>query len=237
MQNPKVQLSEYLDRLIHKFLNTKSLHLELKRTLDWQTPEKIDALKLSSYFFQLATYSLSRTILVELAMLLSRKEQRSLFDWLTKAREHASSLDPTVYNPEFSEVDREPVAPEDYQEIIDGQLEELEKHDDLIDRIKARRDKVIAHMDKKYFKDPAAVYDDFPLSTEEIDTLFDSVSEILRKHHSLLTGANLNMEIVSGHHVDVVLRYARAHMRARRDRKLLDKGYRPVDYERDEYEK
>lgn len=95
MKNPKTELRSYLERLIHRYLNVKSLLKELKALLDWQTPSRIEAFNLGGHFFQLVTYSLSRTVFVELSMLLSEKEERSLVKWLKKAREHAASIGPT----------------------------------------------------------------------------------------------------------------------------------------------
>ncbi len=136
MKNPKTRLREYLDRLIRRFLNTKSLHLELKRISGWQIPGKIEVFNLGSYFFELAKYSLWRTILVEMAMILSPKEQVSLIDWLKKAREHAPSLAPTRYNPSYSGVKREPIKPKEYRALIDRHINRLDAQRDVIHRIK-----------------------------------------------------------------------------------------------------
>lgn len=67
MNNPKAELRKYLDRLIHRYLNIKSLHQQLKSIFEWETPARIEALNLGAYFFQLVTYSLLRTVLIELS--------------------------------------------------------------------------------------------------------------------------------------------------------------------------
>ena len=94
MNNPKEKLKEYLDQIFHRFLNLKSLFYELKRINSWYTPEREEAINHGSYFFQLTTYSMTRIYLVELAALLSDKEDRSLIDWLEKASVHAKGLCP-----------------------------------------------------------------------------------------------------------------------------------------------
>src|SRR5882724_729376 len=99
MKNPKTQLREYLNILFHRFLNTKSLYQELMRIYEWKTPKRFEAYSLGAYSFELAEYSLLRTVLVEMSALLSKYEKRSLVDWLKKARGHAASLEPTCYNP------------------------------------------------------------------------------------------------------------------------------------------
>jgi len=235
MKNPKTRLREYLDRLIRRFLNTKSLHLELKRISGWQIPGKIEVFNLGSYFFELAKYSLWRTILVEMAMILSPKEQVSLIDWLKKAREHAPSLAPTRYNPSYSGVKREPIKPKEYRALIDRHINRLDAQRDVIHRIKSQRDKAIAHLDKAYFDNPKALDKDYPLRDDDIDRLMEVVSDILGKHHNWLFEADLRMEILSTRNVDVVLKYARAFQRARKDRTLIKKGFKPIDYMQDEY--
>ena len=235
MNNPKVELRKYLDSLIHRYLNIKSLQQQLESIFKWETPAKIEALNLGAYFFQLVIYSLSRIVLVELSMFLSEKETRSLLDWLKKAKEHAASLNPTCYNPSYSDGEREPIKPDEYRALIDDQISQLQDKIEVIEIIKTRRDKAIAHLDKAYFDEPKALDKDYPLSDDDIDDLMKVVSSILRKHYSCLFEADMRMEVMSIHNVDTVLKYARAFMRARRDFNLIEKGFKPVLYMRDDY--
>src|SRR3990167_5351759 len=126
MKNPKTQLREYLDTLIHRFLNTKSLYQKLKRIYGWKTPKRFEAYNLGTYFFELAEYSLLRIVLVEMSMLLSKNEERSLIDWLKKAREHAASLGPTRYSPSYSGGERQPIKEKEYRALIDRHKNRLD---------------------------------------------------------------------------------------------------------------
>ena len=198
-----------------------------------EAPDNIEALSLGHYFFQLANYCISRIVLVELSMFLSEKEDRSLLDWLNKAKEHAGSIKPTRYNATLSE--QEPIEVAEYRTIIDRQISQLQNQQDTIDRIKSRRDKGIAHLDKKYFENAESIDWDYPLGDEDIDDLMDTVSGVLRKQYSCLLGASVNLEVQSVHNIDTLLKYARAWMRARRDFSLIKKGFSPVVYERDDY--
>ena len=236
MKNPKIELTRYLKILIQRFLNTKSLYKELKRIHGWRTPARIEAYNLGAYSFELAEYSLFRIVLVEISALLSEKEERSLVDWLKKAREHARSLEPTRYLPSDRGGERQPINEKTYRALIGKQEDRLAAHRDVIGRIKAWRDKAIAHLDSVYFNSPKALDEDYPLTYPDIDRIMDEVSEILRKHHSCLFGADLRMEILSTRNVDSVLNYARAFQRVRKDRVLIKKGFRPVTYLGDEYE-
>jgi hypothetical protein len=235
MNNPETALREYLNRLIHRFLNTKSLYLELKRIHEWQGPRRLEALQLGAYFFELATYSFSRTVLVEMAMLLSPTEQRSLIDWLTKAKEHVAALGPTRSSPSHFLSGREPIKAEEYCALIERHISCLDAQKDVIDRIKLRRDKTIVHLDIALFNSPKALDEVFPMR-DAIDHLMNVVSDILKKHYSCLFEADLRMEYLSTRNVDLVLQYARAFQRARKDRTLIRKGFKPIDYMRDEYQ-
>jgi len=234
MINPNVKLREYLDKLIHRFLNIQSMRQQLKAILAWQSPTRIETLSRGYYFFGLATYSLSRIVLTELSMLLSPGEKRSLLDRLKKAREHAPKLKPTCYDAEKG--DYELIEVEQYRALIDGQIAELKVREEIIKRIKARRDKAIAHMDKKYFDDPQALLRDYPLTESEVDDLMELAGGILRKHYSCVFQADIRMELTSVHTIDAVLEYTRAFMRARRDFKLIKVGFKPALYLREDYE-
>lgn len=236
MINPKDELRAYLDQLIHRFLNIRGLFNELNRVYTWyDSADRIKTINLSNYFFRLSTYSMSRIYLVELAIMLSKKEERSLFDWLKKAQEHAKAIEPNRFNLNIFPERREPIEPKEYKAIIEKHREQLLSQDNLIKNIKALRDKTIAHLDKTYFNEPSAIYKDYPIEKDNIDQLIEMIGEILHEHYSYLFEADLRMEIMSESHVDVVLKYARSFQRVRVNRAFIEKGFKPVDYMNDEY--
>ncbi|MFB0515650.1 MAG: hypothetical protein ACETWG_03490, partial [Candidatus Neomarinimicrobiota bacterium] len=207
MKDPGNQLRDYLDKLIRRFLYIKSLDRQLKIINEWETPNRVEALNIGSYFFRLVVYSFNRTILIELCKLVSDKEKKSMVDWLKKAKEHAASIRPTRHNPDYSEAEREPIKPEEYRTIIDNQEAQLDAQKIVIDRVKAQRDRALAHSDAAYFNNPQALYKRYPLSTKDIDGLMDTVSEILRQQDFFLRrGYFLEMEVKSAHNVDLILR-------------------------------
>jgi len=237
LKDPGNQLRDYLEKLIRRFLYVKSLDRQLKLINEWDTPKRVEALNTGSTFFRLVTYTFARIILIELCKLVSDKEEKSLVDWLNKAKDHATSIEPTRYNPDYSEREREPVKPEEYRRIISEQQAQLDANKNVINRIKAQRDKALAHSDAAYFNDPGTLYEHYPLSADDIDALMDTVSEILRTHHIHLLKADIDMEVHSLSNVDTILRLARAFSRAYKDRDLIAKGFRPKDYLYDDNER
>lgn len=237
MINPHDELRSYFNKLIDRYLNINSLRQQPNSVSEWTTntksPDNIEAFNLGHYFLQLANYSISRIVLVELSMFLSEKEDRSLLDWLCKTKEHAGSMKPTRYDANLSR--QEPIKPEKYRAVIDDHIAQLRTKKDVINRIKAHRDKMIVHMDRKCFDNTESIERDYPLTEPEIDDLMDRVSCILREHYSCILRADVSLEVRSIHNVGKLLEYARAWMRVRRDPDFVNKGFRPVDYERDDY--
>lgn len=73
--------------------------------------------------------------------------------------------------------------------VIQDQLDALEKHRTTITTIMARRDKFFAHLDRKYFVDPAAVYADFPLKEQAVIALVNCVIDVVSIHQRNLRGS------------------------------------------------
>lgn len=229
MNNPKEKLRKYLEQIVHRFLNVKSLFYELKQINAWSTPEREDALNQGAYFFHLATYSMTRIYLVELAALLSEKEERSLIDWLRKACVHAKSVCPTRYNPNEKN-EREAIKENEYREIISKNINDLDSYSELIKKIKSWRDKFIAHLDNTFFDNPSAIYEKYPITNSEIGELIECVAGILHEHYLYLFHADSRMEIRSETNVDSLLRYVQAFQKVRTDKTLIRNGFRPADY-------
>ena len=79
MTDSNAELREYFDKLVHHFLNTKSMRQQFKSVLAWTSPTRIDALNRGHYFFQLAAYSLSRIVVIELSTLCRTRRKGPCF--------------------------------------------------------------------------------------------------------------------------------------------------------------
>lgn len=67
-------------------------------------------------------------------------------------------------------------------EILERQLHELESRRDTINAIMGRRDKFFAHLDKRYFKEPARIYIDYPLEADDVVALVNAVIGVVTEH-------------------------------------------------------
>jgi hypothetical protein len=67
-------------------------------------------------------------------------------------------------------------------EVIFRQKTALAKHDQTIASVMGRRDKSIAHLDRKYFYSPGAVEEDYPLTDDKLVGLANEVISILIEH-------------------------------------------------------
>lgn len=65
---------------------------------------------------------------------------------------------------------------------IAQQKQLIDSHSVVLTRIKSRRDKVLAHMDKEYFDDPEKINEDFPIEITELIDLLHSAQDIVALH-------------------------------------------------------
>ena len=235
MRDPKNQMKEYLKKIIFRFLHIRSLYNQIKIIYSWNTPNRICALQTGSYFYNLALYSFNRTIVLELYKLTSKSEDKSLFDWLDKAKTHVKSLEPSNYSPKKGT--REILDSNKYKSLIDDQIEEINNHRSTIDTLKIRRDKDIAHSDSTYFNNPEKLSAMFPLNNIDIEKLMETISSILQKQHTLIFHSDLTMNISSSHNVDTILISTRAFNRVWKDKHLTrDLGVQVHKYRKDDYD-
>jgi len=232
MENPKEELREYLKKLIHRLLYLKGLNLQLKTLKEWETPERVIALEIGSYFFRLVQFSFYRTLLIELCLLLDSREQKCIVDWLVKARANAKVLEPSKYNPVTGE--REVIKPDAYCEIISEQQNLINGKKEIISNLKGRRDTSLVHSDAKYFNNPKDVYEDFPLPTEDLLSLIEIATEVLRMQHVYLLGSDLDIQIYATSNIDTILLHTRGFRRVWFDKRA--ESLYPYLYKLDDYE-
>lgn len=234
MTNPKKEIREYLSNLIKQLLYINGLDEQLKIIKDWESENKFEALNIGGYFFRLVAYSFNRTILIELCKLFSdKKKQKSIVDFLKKAREHTSSIEASKFNPASQK--REILKPEVYHSYIDEQEKLITSKNKIIINLKTHRDKALAHSDSAYFSDPEKLYKNFPLDTEEIDELMKVATEILRYQHVYLLESDLEIKVYSVRSIDAVLQYVRAYKRILDDKEI--NGAEFLRYKWDDYKK
>lgn len=231
-------MNDYLKKLIFRYLYIHSLIRQVGLIKEWETQDGLETLNIGAYFFELTIFSFSRTILLEIYKLVSDNEDKSLMNWLNKAKDNATVLNPSRYNPNSSDSQsRISLSGTDYVKIIDLHFSELEKHKGTIQSIKARRDKVLAHTDKAFFNDPSKLFDKYPLNDLDISAFMETINNILREHHLLLLHADASLEVTSSHEVDLILKYVRAYARVRKDKRVThDRKIMVYEYLRDDYE-
>jgi hypothetical protein len=146
--------------------------------------------------------------LIELCIYLSKREKKSLSDFLVKAEENADVTE--VHN----------IDARQYKLIIQEHRKQLEKKDNLIARIKTIRNKNIAHADEAFFKNPNDIYKKYPIHTSETDELLDIISNILKDHHIYLFGRDMDMVFRTSSGIEAILIYTRAYKRIWEDDRL-----------------
>jgi len=232
MQNPKNEIRVYLNKLIQRLLFIKGLNKQLKLLREWETPNRIIALEIGSYFFRLVGFSFYRTLLIELCMLLDDREKKSILDFLVKAKEHSKAIQPKRFS--VTKFKREPVNFQEYQRIIEEHQKLLNSKDDIIKNVIGRRDTSLAHSDAKFFNNPDDTYVKYPLSDENIDELIDLSTEILRTQHLYLMDADLDIQVYATSNIDTILWHTRGFNRVWFDKRATELN--PGLYKLDDYE-
>ncbi len=233
MVKPEEKLKEYLWKLIERYSSIKLYKKQLDIINAWKGPHRIETLNKGGTFFKLVTTSFTRTMLIELCLLVSPKEQFNIYKWLEKVKTHSKSLKPTMANKDNSiNETRIKIKPKKYLEIIDGHIKELSKHQKTIDNLIKLREKIFTHYDSSYFNNPKSVYKKYHIDIDELNNLMLTIEEILSSHHSYLFASSISsFDVASYSNVNMILTYTRAFMRIRKDKKLIiEKGFRPADY-------
>lgn len=238
MIEPKVEIQEYLDRLIRDFIYLKSLYRQIVLFLDWLKTNGDEGIKHSSHFFYLFFYSSKRTVSLNTYKLVSNREKRGINDWLTKARENYKALLPSVYIGWSDELqsERKVISEKEYREIIDEHFSMLAEHEKIINNLTALRDKGFAHSDKKYFSDPSLLEKDYPINWIELESLYKTIAVVLRKHHSFINHSDISMELVTGSDIDTILNRSRGFERFWRNKELNKLLIKKYVFLRDEYD-
>jgi len=89
------------------------------------------------------------------------------------------------------------------EEFVFEQKASLKLHSGVIAAIMGRRDKVIAHLDRKYFFNPDAVNADFPLGDQAMIDLANEIIRILGSHEQGLTPNNSTFHLGEFYHIAV----------------------------------
>lgn len=224
MIDPHNTMRDYFDNLVHRYQWMESLLKQNRILRQWQVSPYTEALHLGWHFYTLVSFSFSRTVLVEICNFVSKKEDRSLVDWLVKASEHARAINPTRHNPNNRTGERETVPVAEYRSIVSGQLAQIEALSATTDRLKVERDKAIAHADSSVFDDLEKHYKEYPLNEEDLSEVLSTFKTILISQYSLIHGISSSLDVMSLNDVNSVLSKSYAYWLARRDSGLHDKG-------------
>jgi len=238
MTDPKTEIQEYLNRLILNFIYVRSLNKQITLFLNWLKTNGDDGIKGCSHFFSLFFYSSKRTLCIDTYKLVSKREKRGIFDLLNKAKSSYNSLAPSEYIGWSEELqsERRFLKKKEYIELIDTHVEELNSHETIIETLTNLRDGGFAHSDIKYFRNPKQLEIDYPLNWAEIESLYNTLAKILKKHHSLINHSDMSMELVAGSDIDTILNRSRGFERFWQNKELKRLSIKKYVFLRDDYD-
>lgn len=234
MQNPKKEIPEYLDKLKKAFLYLSTYQTQLDQIFEWNRNNPREPY-LSGQFMEISIFNLQTMIMLETYKLAAEKEQISVRELLKHCSTHYTQIEPSVYDRE-AENQRRVLSKEEYETIINQNIEELKTHNETINNLKAIRDKSIAHADKNYFQDSDRLYTDFPLRWENVTNLMECLKSILKKHISLIQHVDSDLDRIYGtYDAKGMLTSLRGFNRFLGNRKLRKAGVWFAAFKRDDY--
>ena len=174
-------------------------------------PEGDLALNIGASFFNLVQKSFTLTLLLEICKFIDDEEEKSLRDWLFQAYENAKALAPSRFNKQTWE--RKLVNIKEYQKFVVEHLGQLNSHIHIIKNLKARRDKAIAHTDASFFNSPDDHFEKNPLPKEDIQTLLNLISNILRVQAVFIFESDYDLSTVhTNNNLNRVLQFVRGFL-------------------------
>ncbi len=222
MNNPQKYLTNYFWKLFERYLKIKLYKRQLEILDEWRAPHRVNTLNKGKTFFDLVEPSFKRTMLVELCLFVSEKEQVNILDWLNKARIHSKSLSPTRSDRNDKRgYSRLSVNDNEYKKIIEKQINSISNHKNVIKNLTAHRDKIFSHYDASYFSNPKSILKKYAIDIFELNNLMKTIEEILSTQHSFLFASSIaSFDVSSYSNVDMILAYTRAFMRIRKNKKI-----------------
>jgi len=101
--------------------------------------------------------------------------------------------------------------------------------------LKTRRDKAIAHTDSSFFNNPDDHFEKYPLPKEDIKTLIELISSILRLQAVFIFESDYDLSTVhTVNNLNRVLQFVQGFERAQKDKQLQEKGVYVMRYKWDE---
>ena len=88
-------------------------------------------------------------------------------------------------------------------DLLNTQKNLLATHNETINAIKGRRDKLFAHRDKRYFHDPEHAYEDFPLTSDQVIALARCIISIIQEHEEGLQSGSFSFHVGEFFHISV----------------------------------
>lgn len=237
MQNPNIQLKEYLKSLTKTFIISNTILIQVNKLLKWYREKEPEAIDAGLLFYKFSLESFRRILTIETCKLLSKQEQKSLVDWLNQANIHANSLEPScVVFSEDHNIKLRKLLPEEYRNIINSHSESIASHQSIIDNLKGLRDKGFAHSDTNYFDKDAKLESDYPVKWNDFNSLFNTIGVILKEHYGLLFNSEMDMELYGRGDIDNILTQCRAFSRVWNNEKLLKMNMNFDAFKQDNYD-
>lgn len=170
---------EYYFRIINDTMNYFNIY---KQTLKALHEHKTKANQVTSFLYPMLD-ALQFAFVVETTRLIDKREDKCIWNLLDNIKMQYKKFPKEIYNdysnPESGEVYREFVRKVDIKLDISNFEKELNQYSTQFESLKGIRDKVYAHLDKKYFYDKRKISKKYSVCYQDIEDILKIIHKNL----------------------------------------------------------
>lgn len=213
---------EYYDKLIGQTINARA-HLKLWERLNRYNPSYLDELNQAPHFFTFTVRAHLDGALLTLSRILDRHEDAlSIWKFLDYAEQNLEIFSTEVFrqrmkgNPYYESLieSHTPVTPKE----VDEDKQKLEKLEQTVNNLTTWRNKVIAHIDRKFLLAGKIVSKEYPLQHQQLQEVVDTLLKILNRYSNAYKSSSYSAIIPGEDDVQIVMDCIRFYIQEQKRR-------------------
>jgi hypothetical protein len=207
LPNPEMEkrFEKYRDNLWQEAVWTAS-YVALYHKIYERKRDRREEMNIAPAFFETVTNALRSAMILWGCKLFDEREQRGIFNFLTFIEQNRNIFT-------IEQLKRRKSYPDDHWmlnrapitfETITEDRERI-KNIESLQSFKTRRDKAIAHFDKKYFDDPERLSEEAPIIWGDLTKVIEVLREVINRYSAAYDGQLLSLTPTNINDLDYLL--------------------------------
>jgi AbiU2 len=208
LPNPETEkrFEEYRQYLVSEAIQAAS-YVALFRKLYERRRDRLEVMNIAPAFFETVTNALRSAIILWVDKLFDERGERGIFNFLAFIEQNRNIF-------AIEQLKRRKNYPNDHWmlnrvppitlETITEDRERI-KSIDCLKSFKTRRDKAIAHFDKKYFDDPERLSEEAPLTWGDLNKVIEALGEIINRYSAAYDAQSFSLRLSNINDLDYLL--------------------------------